>query len=137
MSQDKETALSKQPSGRPQRIPVNQRNILTVKDKDPNYEYRIVNDTDDRIAQFKDAGYELVSDTVANVGDKRASAPDSIGSAKQISVGQGQKAHLMRIRKEWYDEDQAAKQVQVRAMERATTEKALDGNYGEMKISRD
>lgn len=137
MNQSEEKALSKVPSGRPQRIPVSQRNILTVKNKDPNYEYRIVNDVDDRIAQFKDAGYELVSDTVAEVGDKRANAASSIGTAKQISVGQGVKAHLMRIRKEWYEEDQMAKQTKVMDIERATKEKALDGTYGDLKISRD
>ena len=137
MNQSEEKALSKVPSGRPQRIPVSQRNILTVKNKDPNYEYRIVNDVDDRIAQFKDAGYELVSDAAADVGDKRVNSASSIGTAKQISVGQGVKAHLMRIRKEWYEEDQLEKQKRVMDIERATKEKALDGTYGDLKISRD
>lgn len=130
-------ALSKTPSGRPQRTPVGQRNILTVKGKDPAFEYRIVNDIDDRIAQFKEAGYEIVPDEAASIGDKRVNAATAIGSGKQISVGQGTKAYLMRIRKEWYQEDQVTKLGHAAALEQATKEKALDGTYGELKLSRD
>lgn len=129
-------AISKVPSGRPTRTPVGQRNILTVKGKDPNFHYRIVNDLDDRVAQFLEAGYELVEDTV-EVGDKRVNAASALGSKKNISVGQGTKAHVMRIKKEWYDEDEATKLRQVAEIERATKAKALDGTYGELKISRD
>lgn len=129
-------AISKVPSGRPTRTPVGQRNILTVKGKDPNFHYRIVNDLDDRVAQFLEAGYELVEDTV-EVGDKRVNAASALGSKKNISVGQGTKAHVMRIKKEWYDEDEANKLRQVAEIERATKAKALDGTYGELKISRD
>lgn len=124
------------PQNRPQRTPVGQRNVLTVKGKDPNYEYRIVNDIDDRIAQFLDAGYELVQDDAVKVGDKRVDSASSVGGAKHISVGQGTKAYLMRQRKEWYDEDKARKLAHVAEIERATKEKALDGTYGELDISR-
>lgn len=136
MSQEKE-AISKAPSGRPQRTPVGTRNILTVKNKDPNYTYRVVNDEDDRIQQFKDAGYELVPDDATSVGDRRASAASAIGSVKEISVGQGKKAFLMRIKNEWYQEDQARKLKNVAELEKATREKALDGTYGELKFNRD
>jgi hypothetical protein len=133
---DKE-AISKAPSGRPQRTPVGTRNILTVKGKDPNYEYRIVNDVDDRITQFQEAGYELVANEAVTVGDKRVNAASSLGSTKQLSVGQGVKAYTMRIKKEWFQEDQVQKLIRVNELERATKEKALDGAYGELKISRD
>ncbi len=136
MNQEKE-AISKAPSGRPQRTPVGTRNILTVKGKDPNYEYRIVNDVDDRIQQFQDAGYELVDKDTATVGDKRVNAASSTGSVKDISVGGGQRAYLMRIKKEWFEEDKARKLRQVAEIERATKEKALDGTYGEFKLNRD
>jgi len=136
MNQEKE-AISKVPSGRPQRTPIGTRNILTVKGKDPNYEYRIVNDVDDRITQFQEAGYELVPDETVKVGDKRVNATSSEGSAKQLSVGGGTKAFVMRIKKEWYQEDQSRKLKQVAEIERATKEKALDGAYGDIKLSRD
>ena len=127
--------VSKQPSGRPQRTPIGTRNVLTVKGKDPNYEYRIVNDVDDRITQFQEAGYELVSEDSVQVGDKRVNAASSVGSAKHIAVGGGTKAYVMRIKKEWYEEDQTRKLAHVNAIEQATKDKALNGTYGELKVS--
>jgi len=135
MDTNKET-ISKAPSGRVTRTPVGTRNILTVKGKDPNYEYRIVNDIDDRVAQFQEAGYELVENGAVKVGDKRVNSASSEGSVKQLSVGQGTKAYLMRIKKEWYVEDQQAKQGQVNEIERATQEKALSGTYGSIESYR-
>lgn len=133
---DKES-IAKAPSGRVTRSPVGQRNILTVKGKDPNFVYRVVNDVDDRVSQFQEAGYELVSDDSVQVGDKRVNAASSLGSHKRLSVGQGTKAVVMRIKREWYEEDQAAKLAQVADVENATREKALSGTYGDLKISRD
>lgn len=129
-------ALSKAPSGRVSRTPVGRRNILTVQGRDPNYHYRIVNDIDDRVAEFQEAGYEIVSREAVQVGDKRVNNASSLGSNKHISVGQGTKAFVMRIRKDWFDEDQAAKQAGVDEIERATKEKALNGTYGKIDISR-
>jgi len=130
-------AISKAPAGRVTRTPVSQRNILTVKGKDPNYEYRIVNDVEDRVTQFTDAGYEFVQDDTVQVGDIRAATGTNIGSKKQLSVGQGTKAFVMRIKKEWFDEDQRAKLKQVDLQESSIKQKALDGNYGKLEISRD
>lgn len=130
-------AISKAPAGRVTRVPVSQRNVLTVKGKDPNYVYRVVNDVDDRIAQFIEGGYELVDDNSTDVGDKRVSQGTSVGSKKIFSVGQGTKGYLMRIPKELYEEDQAAKQRFVSQQEASIKEKALDGNYGKLEVTRD
>jgi hypothetical protein len=130
-------AISKAPVSRVTRVPVSQRNILTVKGKDPAYEYRVVNDTEDRIAQFIDGGYELVDDNSTDVGDKRVSQGTAVSSKKIFSVGQGTKGYLMRIKKEWYQEDQEKKQEFVNMQEASIKEKALDGNYGKLDITRD
>lgn len=130
-------AISKAPVGRVTRVPVSQRNILTVKGKDPNYVYRVVNDVDDRIAQFMEGGYEIVEREQTEVGDKRVSQGTAVGSKQQMSVGQGTKAYVMRIKREWYDEDQARKQEFVNRQEASIKEKALDGNYGKLEITRD
>ena len=61
-------SIAKTPRGRTTRSPVNQRNILSVKGKDPGYVYRIVNDTGDRIQMFEEAGYELVDASAVTVG---------------------------------------------------------------------
>jgi hypothetical protein len=136
MSNIKE-AIAKAPSGRTQRIPVGTRNVLTVMGKDPNYEYRIINDSGDRVQEFMDAGYELVEKDSVRVGDKRVNSATAEGTVAQLSVGQGQKGYVVRIKKEWYDEDQAKKQRRVNELESATKAKALDGTYGKLELSRD
>lgn len=134
MTQENKEAIAKAPSGRVKRVPVGGRNILTVTGKDPNFAYRIVNDEDDRITRFKDGGYELVPNETVKVGDDRANAASSMSSMKQLSVGGGKKAYLMRIRKDWYDEDQKDKQKRVDEQEAATKKKALNGTYGTLTI---
>lgn len=106
---------TKSPSGRVKRTPIAGRNRLSLKERDPNYHYRIVNDVDDRIDQFLERGWEVVKD--AKVGDKRVDNPTGVGSVNTISVGQGIKAVTMRVRKEDYDADQNAKQAEVDASE--------------------
>lgn len=110
---------TKSPSGRVKRAPLGVRNRLTVKDKDPNYVYRIVNTEDahgtDRVSDFLEHGYEVVENT--KVGDKRVDISSGLSSKGDFSVGQGRKAVVMRIKREWYEEDQAAKLAQIKATE--------------------
>lgn len=129
----KET-IAKAPSGRTTRTPIGRRNILTVRGKEDGYSYRIVNDIDDRVQTFLDAGYELVPNSDVKIGDKRVESTSAVGTIAPISVGGGQKAYVMRQKDEYYKEDQDAKQRQVKAIEAQTREKALDGNYGTLDI---
>lgn len=110
------------------------RGVLTVKNKDPNFVYRIVNDLGDRVLNLQECGYEIVTDNT-QIGDKRVAIPTKEGSPVQINVGQGKKAYLMRIKKEFYDEDQAAKQAEVTATEE-TAKSESAGDYGSIKIER-
>lgn len=130
-------AIAKSPSGRVRRTPVGVRNVLTVGGKDPAYEYRIVNDTGDRVEQFKAAGYEVVSAKDVTVGDRRVNAASAEGSAALVSVGGGTKGVVMRINKDWYAEDQARKQEDIARTEASTKADALNGTYGKLEISRD
>lgn len=120
----------KSPSGRVKRTPLGQRNRLTVKDKDPNYFYRIVNTTDgqgtDRVNEFLEAGYEVVDN---KVGDKRVDTSAGLGKNPEFSVGQGVKAVVMRIPREYYEEDQAAKLAHVKAQE-DTMRQDAKADYG-------
>ena len=134
MAQDNKEPIAKAPSGRVKRVPVSGRNILTVAGKDPDYAYRIVNDDEDRITRFLDAGYTVVGEESVEVGDKRVSKPTAEGSVKQVSVGGGKKAYVMRIRKDWYEEDQKAKQSFVDQQEATIKQKAQDGTYGSLTI---
>jgi hypothetical protein len=132
-------------SARKTRTPVNGRNILTVTGKEPGYVYRVVNMTGDRVQQFLDAGYEVVNANDIRVGDRRVDAATPEGSMAQVVVNksEGQKAVVMRIKDEWYKEDQVLKQQEVARLEQSITE-TLSGktdknpaDYGKLQISRD
>lgn len=130
-------AIAKAPSGRVTRTPIGRRNILTVTGKEEGYQYRIVNDDNDRVQALLDAGYEMVPSKEVKVGDKRVEQSSTEGSVTQVSVGGGRKGYVMRIKDEWFKEDQAAKQKHVTLLEAQTKQKALDGNYGKLDITRE
>lgn len=129
-------SISKSPSGRVTRTPVGTRNVLSVRGKEAGFEYRVVNDDSDRIEQFKAAGYEVVLAKDVTIGDKRVNATSPEGSAASVSVGDGKKGVVMRIKKDWYDEDQKAKQQAVAELESTTKQDAMSGNYGKLEVSR-
>ncbi len=110
------------------------RNKLSIQGKEPGFEYRVVNDIDNRVIELQERGYEVVTHD-ATVGDKRVGIPKKEGSPVEISVGGGKKAYLMRIKKEWYDEDQAAKLEDISETEKALQANSND-NYGKVEISR-
>lgn len=132
MATEKE-AIAKAPQERTKRIPVAQRSVLGVLGKDPNYIYRIVNDIGDRVEAFKDADYEIVKAADVRVGDKRVNTATPEGTVAQVSVGKGDKAFVMRIPKELYDQDQEAKLKHVRELEK--TIKQPSGDYGKIEIT--
>lgn len=106
-------------------------------EKDPDFMYRFVNDTGSRIVNFQSAGYEFVEDTDLVVGDARVFDPTDIGSGKKVTSNDGTVSYLMRIKKEWYEEDQAAKAALVDETEKAMKQEATQGTYGKLKVSRD
>lgn len=122
-------------TNRPERIPVSgNRDILTVRNQDPAYVYRWVNDTEDRIERFKLGGWEHVED--ANVGQRTADRADAIKGTVSKYVGANRTAYLMRIKREWYEEDQASKEKILKEREEAMllNEKNAEGRYGKVSI---
>lgn len=130
-------AIAKAPERRPRRTTLGARRPLYVEGKETDFEYRFVNDTGDRVQTFLDAGWEQVDANKVRIGDKRINQPSLEGSTATASVGNGLRAHLLRIRKDWYAEDQAAKQAEVARIEDATRQEALNGTYGKLDMSRD
>lgn len=105
-------------------------------EKDPNYVYRFVNDTGSRIANFQSAGYEIVKDDELTVGDSRVFDPSDLGSGKKVTSNDGTVSYLMRIKKEYYEEDQAAKQNYINETERAMKQQATQSaDYGTFKVT--
>lgn len=113
------------------------RNRLNVKNRDPNYVYRIVNDIDDRVSELMDVGYEI--DTSTKVGDKRAGAPSSApGTPVTVSLGQGDKGVVMRIKRELFEERKLEKEQLVREREAALQNPTQNGaDYGKVSLKRD
>lgn len=128
---------TKAASGRNKRTPITGKQPLAVRGKEPGFQYRVVNDVDDRVLEMEDAGYEVVRGGDATVGDKRVDRPTEAGSVKHFSVGGGTKAVLMRIPEEWYNEDQDAKMGRLRQLEDSTKKEALNGTYGKLDLTRD
>lgn len=137
--------MANKPTKRPDRIPVGDRSrdILTVRGKNPDKEYRWVNDTDGRIQRFIEGGWEPVTDDEVIIGEKTADSSKAPGSVKEKYVGGGKKAVLMAIDKDLYDEDQHNKSRRIDEQEAVMKQELLKERYGKLpqgqgiSISRD
>jgi len=130
------TRQSRVASARPRRAPLAYRNRLTIKNKEPGYRYRVVNDVDDRVLLMQERGYELVPADEVAVGDKRVDTATPLGSVKTLSVGQGTKAVVMRIPEEFAKEDDGYKASLADDLEqtmKGDARKAAD--FGNLNIS--
>lgn len=112
------------------------RNKLTVHGKDPAYEYRHVLDVDGRVLDLKERGYEIVENKGIEVGDKRVASASGDGSVVSTPSGDGRKLILMRIKKEYYEEDKKAKEAEVDRSEEQLRGAASNGLTGSIKLTR-
>jgi len=119
------------------RIPLAQRNILKYPDRE-GYRRRVVNDIDDRIERYREAGWEVVHGTDQPGGDPRAGEPTQFGTAVGKQVGGGIRGVLMEIPEEWYEEDFRSRQDNIDRQEaemmRNRPGPGPDGMYGEVRI---
>jgi hypothetical protein len=127
--------LTKAPEGRVRRSPLDRKNVLNVKGTRPDYAYRIVNDTGDRINDLIEQGWEIDLSEDIRVGDSRIEQSSKLGKVRMVPVGQGVNAVVMRKRKDWYDEDEQIKQDYVKSTEAAMRPDS-DGGYGKVEITR-
>lgn len=125
------------PKNRPDRVSfAKQRNTLTFGNRDDDYVYRVFNDVDGRLQKAETAGYEYVRED-APLGDPTADGSTALGSVVSKPVGGGKNGVLMRIKREWYEEDQKEKQRSIDETESVLHQKAVeDGHYGKLKINR-
>lgn len=124
---------------RKERIPLGvARAHLTVSDKDPNYSYRWIKGSPERLAAAESGGYEYVSQGQAGkVGEGAEDGNTDVGSRVSRLVGthadgKPRTDYLMRIPKDIYDADQAEKQRKVdevdAAIKRGDAHKRGDDN---------
>jgi len=119
------------------RVPLGTRNVLTAPKK-PGFVRRFVNDKGDRIENFKAAGWNVVEEPV-QIGDPKLGRASTLGSLANPHVGGGQRAVLMELPEDLYNEDRAASQAQITKVENEIKRKSKtpgkDGLDGEISIS--
>lgn len=96
----------------------------------PGYKLHWVNDIKDRIITHEEAGYEFVNAGEVKLNSLVTAANADLGTRVSKVVGTKENgepmhAYLMKIKQEWYDEDQQAKQALV-----DESDKALRGGFG-------
>lgn len=118
------------------------RNKISVDGLDENFKHRIVNHDSNkfsgRVAELQKIGYKIVNDSDLVIGDDQGVQASTIGSNVGKHVGNGTRGILMRIPKKYYEEDKAAKQAQVDAIEEGMVARGLEdasGIEGEVKVS--
>lgn len=130
--------IVKAPKGRVVRQGLLRKDKFRIKDIDPNYHYRMVNDIDDRIEDLKDLGYELVDQSISTGASNVDNASSQTSSKTVRHVGNGIKGYLMRIPKEEYDEMQRQKNAHLDQVEaQMKNQAASDGNYGSITVNRE
>lgn len=112
---EKPAKVSRKPM-KASRVAYKDRHKLKVDGLDRNFEYRWVN-TDDtkyagRVEELKRRGYTLANDDESLV-DSQGVQAGQLGSKVGRPVGNGTNAVLMKIPKEYYEEDKVAKRAEV------------------------
>lgn len=93
---------------------------------------RWINDNGGRLLQAEEGGYAFVTKAeIGHVGESVEDGNTDIGNRVSKVVGKTEsgspmRAYLMKIKKEWYQEDQVEKQTQIDQVERAIREGSFE-----------
>lgn len=121
---------------RPKRVPIGMRNRFEVANKSDEFHYRIVADSEGRVDRFKEAGYEPVLASETQLTSNRIVGGQE-GTISTMPLGGGTTGVLMKIPKQWYEEDRKnGNDARAAAIEEGIKNPALDGSYGSIKVSR-
>ena len=97
-----------------------------------------MNNKGDRVQSFKEAGWAVVDEDI-QVGDPKIGKASTTGSLVNPHVGGGQRAVLMELPEEYFNEDKAAAQAKITKVEneikRNSTNPGNDGLDGKVSIS--
>lgn len=122
-------------TGRRRRVPMGtpeQKLSVPQAQDDPDNVYRWVNNHPGRLQKALNGGYEFVEDATLEVGTGSISGNAEHNSRVSRLVGKDDKgeplyAFLMKIKREWYEEDQATKQAAIDEVDDAIR----NGNFAE------
>lgn len=99
------------------RKPLHQQKRIFFRDSEEGFYYRIVNDRPGRIHSFKDAGFEIVEGKNQDSLQGTYSS-NQMGSTAAFDVGDGQVAYRMRIPREQFEADNAARIEETKKIDR-------------------
>ena len=125
------------------RIGYKERNKIAANNRDPRFHYRVFNFDNEkysgRLEQALEMGYIYANDG-ESLGDSGGVEASQIGDSVGRHVGHGTRGVLMKIPKEFYEEDAAAKQAEVDKSEMGMIDEELlsgSGLTGEgLKVDR-
>lgn len=133
------------PPARPrrrERVPLGVERLKLSAPPIPGYVQRVINDTPGRIQDALNAGYEFVmKDGHQGMGEPDLNNKEAMGSAVSRIVGTHRDGspmtgYLMKLKKEWYEEDQKKKAMKTNEREAALKrgndkfgKVGLDGRY--------
>lgn len=128
MNKRAEREATREESGRSTRVPLGvSRTKLAVPAKE-GYVRRWVNDSEGRLQQAQQGGYQYVEDESLQIGDQDVDNVNrDLGArvSRVVDKSTGRKAYLMEIKEEFYREDQAAKMRTVDETDNAIKKGAL------------
>lgn len=120
---------TRETTGRSTRVPLGvARSKLSVPTR-PGYVRRWVNDTEGRLMQAEQGGYQYATDQALQIGTADIDNVNrDLGArvSRVVDKSTGQKAYLMEIKEEFYREDQAIKAQAVAEKDRLIKTGKLD-----------
>jgi hypothetical protein len=124
-----ERATTRETTGRSTRVPLGvARSKLSVPAR-PGFVRRWVNDTEGRLLQAEQGGYQYATDQALQIGSADIDNVNrDLGSrvSRVVDKSTGQKAYLMEIQEDFYREDQAVKAKTVAEKDRLIKTGKLD-----------
>ena len=116
---------------------------LSVRQQIPGYHLHVLTDAGSRIQEAMDSGYEFVRpEEVGGVSENVVSRNGDLGERIRYLVnpraqGTEQYGYLMKIRQEWYEEDQAEFQAKNNRIDAAIRNGKVTGDNQGFYVPRD
>ena len=126
-------------SARVRRQPVGTRERIRIRvPQEDGYVYRLANkanDGGDRVENLLDLGYEIVPE-VKRENDRRVDDASPLSAASGINLGNGDRGVMMRIKREYWEEDQLAKHAKQESLEQTMKDSVKQAaDYGGFSVT--
>ena len=124
--------------------------IPKIEGLDPNYVYRFIKDKSteivdkegkvtfrpgQRVMELEGVGWQFVKSNEVKIAETTAYETMNLGSIIRIPGGLDEYLYLMKIRREWYEEDQENKKKQILETERELGSfSEQQGGYGSVEF---